>query len=393
MKHPDGEHNLHYPRVRKLTEQYYFVQRLRNRDTRFSIDPAYTFAAAAYLEKKQLQSNINISYQRGKETRSADGISTFNLQDGFSVFYKISNTPKYWKTAKYEMFAKLDNLGPFQFFFTLSCADMRWEENFTTILKKLGRIIEYEVCSDGKEITWVKDREGGEKIELGLYLKNNVDTSLHEMIRRHVFIATQNYQRRVKAFITNIMEDKKNPMHVEYWTTKVEFQGRGAGHNHGTIWVDMPKMEFSFIDNEGRWSDLDRLMKLSQGNMSNLKSDLKRLLKACFVNNAEVEETDKTLLKNIYAQIFQTEESNSELESDHDKIKNKFKYHFPFFGLSAALKKSRQKRIFLNMRKMQPLLLLISSQHAHLMRPLLRLKLMIMNLKRKLKKLSILSKK
>ena len=179
---------------------------------------------------------------------------------------------------------------------------------------ELGRIIEYEVCSDGKEITWVKDREDGEKIELDLYLKNNVDTSLHEMIRRHVFIATQNYQRRVKAFITNIMEDKNNPMHVEYWTTKVEFQGRGAGHNHGTIWVDMPKMEFSFVDNDGRWSDLDCLMKLSQGNMSNLKSDLKRLLKACFVNNAEVEETDKTLLKNIYAQIFQTEESNSELE-------------------------------------------------------------------------------
>ena len=30
MKHPDGQNNLHHTRVRKLTEQYYFVQRLRN---------------------------------------------------------------------------------------------------------------------------------------------------------------------------------------------------------------------------------------------------------------------------------------------------------------------------------------------------------------------------
>ena len=88
MKHPDGKNNLHQPRERKLTDQYYFVQRLRNKDTRFSTDPAYAFAAAAYLEKKQLQSNINMSYQRGKESRSVDGVSTFTLEDGFSV--KIS---------------------------------------------------------------------------------------------------------------------------------------------------------------------------------------------------------------------------------------------------------------------------------------------------------------
>ena len=112
MKHPDGENHLHHERERRLTDQYYFVQRLRNKDTRFSNDPAYIFAAAAYLEKKQLQSNINVSYQRGRETRGEDGKPTYHLEDGFSVFDKISNTPKYWKTAKYEMLAKLDNLGP-----------------------------------------------------------------------------------------------------------------------------------------------------------------------------------------------------------------------------------------------------------------------------------------
>merc|ERR1711954_195056 len=109
-------------------------------------------------------------------------------------------------------------------------------------------------------------------MELREYLSNNVDTSLHEMIRRHIFIATQNYQHRVKAFITNILQDKNNPMHVEYWSTKVEFQGRGAGHNHGTLWVDMDKIELSFLDNEGKWSDFDELLKKSVGEVTRTKA-------------------------------------------------------------------------------------------------------------------------
>ena len=288
-----------------MTDQYYFVQRLRNKDTRFSTDPAYTFAAASYLEKKQLQSNINMSYQRGKESRSADGVSTFTLEDGFSVFDKISNTPKYWKTAKYEMLAKLDNLGPFQFFFTLSCADLRWDENFSAILRKLGLGIEYTVDKDGKEETMVK-YGNNQTMELREYLKNIADTSLHEMIRRHVFVATQNYQHRVKAFITNILKDKNNPMHVEYWSTKVEFQGRGAGHNHGTIWVDMNKMEFSFLDNEKQWSDIDKLLKTTAKKDITTKAELKRLLDSYFGKDSVYHHKDISLLQNIYAEIFQT---------------------------------------------------------------------------------------
>ena len=229
MKHPDGENKLHQKRERKLTDQYYFVQRLRNNDNRFSKDPAYIFASAAYLEKKQLQRNVNVSYQRGKEIQGENGISTFHLEDGFSVFGNISNTPRYWKTAKYEMLAKLDNLGPFHFFFTLSCADYRWDENFSSILRKLGIVIEYEITKEGIEKTWIK-REKEKDIELREYLEHHVDQSMHELIRQHVFIATRNYNNRVRAFIRDVVMDKNNPMCVEHWTTKIEFQGRGAGH-------------------------------------------------------------------------------------------------------------------------------------------------------------------
>ena len=88
MKHPDGKNGLHQERLKKLSDQYYFVQRLRNKDQRFSTDPAYAFAAAAYLEKKQLQRNINVSYQRGKEVKSPTGPSTITLKMDF-LFLKV----------------------------------------------------------------------------------------------------------------------------------------------------------------------------------------------------------------------------------------------------------------------------------------------------------------
>ena len=192
MKHPDGLNGLHQQRDRKLSDQYYFVQRLRNKDQRFSTDPAYVFAAASYLEKKQLQRNINVSFQRGKQSVSSTGQKTYSLDDGFSVFDKIKNTPAYWKTAKYEMLAKLENLGPFQFFFTLSCADSRWDENFSSLLIDLGVSVQYKFNSDGHEETNV-DMGDGNIIPLKTYLETYVDDSRHEMIRTHVLNASRNY--------------------------------------------------------------------------------------------------------------------------------------------------------------------------------------------------------
>ena len=55
-----------------------------------------------------------------------------------------------------EMLAKLDNFGPFHLFYTLSCGDMRWNENFTTILRGKGyniiRISESGTLKDASEV-------------------------------------------------------------------------------------------------------------------------------------------------------------------------------------------------------------------------------------------------
>ena len=133
--HPDGNCGLHQSRKVKLSDQKYFVQRIRNKDRRFEENPGYVFAAASYIEKKQLQSNANISFSRGKKTKNEEGGTEYTLNDPFTVFENMKNTPKYWQKYKYEMIAKLENLGPFQWFFTLSCADRRWDENFSSLLE------------------------------------------------------------------------------------------------------------------------------------------------------------------------------------------------------------------------------------------------------------------
>ena len=71
--HADGKYGLHFKRKIRLTEQQYFAQRILNRDLRFSKSPGYIFAAAAYIEQKQLSSKENVSFMRGKKTVGKDG--------------------------------------------------------------------------------------------------------------------------------------------------------------------------------------------------------------------------------------------------------------------------------------------------------------------------------
>ena len=140
--HPDGKYGLHHKRNRNLSDQKYFVQRIQNKDRRFEENPGYVFAAASYIEKQKLQSNANISFCRGKKTSTNQG-TEYTLDDSFTVFDNMKNTPKYWQKYKYEMIAKLENLGPFQWFFTLSCADRMWNENFSSLLEDMSGMLYY----------------------------------------------------------------------------------------------------------------------------------------------------------------------------------------------------------------------------------------------------------
>ena len=103
-----------------------------------------------------MKSNANVSFSRGQKRQNEEGGTYYSLNDPFTVFDDIKNTPKYWQKYKYEMIARLENLGPFHWFFTLSCADQKWDENFSSLLRERDIEIEYEVCDlDGSDATWI----------------------------------------------------------------------------------------------------------------------------------------------------------------------------------------------------------------------------------------------
>ena len=60
LNSPDGKYGLHHDRVRRLPDQYYFIQRICNVNDKFARSPAYVYAAVAHTELKQIQRNINI---------------------------------------------------------------------------------------------------------------------------------------------------------------------------------------------------------------------------------------------------------------------------------------------------------------------------------------------
>ena len=81
------------------------------------------------------------------------------------------------------MIAKLENIGPFHFFFTLSCGDTRYDENFSTFLAQNGYTINYIYNRDTLNIDIFIDSKDGRTIgkQLKTFLQEDVNESLHEM--------------------------------------------------------------------------------------------------------------------------------------------------------------------------------------------------------------------
>ena len=193
LHNPDGSNGKDEERAVKLTDQRYFVQRVCNKETRFARCPSYLFGAVGYLEEKHIYNSMSLAGTRGQNVHTPDGKVQCKLEDEFRVIESVPMSPKYWNKAKYEVLAKLDNFGPFQLFFTLSCADMRWDANFVTIMLERGYELNMKV--EQTEGQWnvvpeVRTSKGDWK-PLDKFIKEDVDESLHELIRGNVVMATR----------------------------------------------------------------------------------------------------------------------------------------------------------------------------------------------------------
>ena len=243
--HPTGRFGLHHPRKYKITPQDYFKQRLQNYDQRWALNKAYVFSSLYYIERQHLESQINVSSQRGK----VQGGTLVNAEDCFSVFDNATGTPRYWQKKRYEVVAKLEQLGPFQMFFTLSCADKRWDEGFVSIMRQRGATIHYkpkprEKTSDyayQPDQVWIE--QDGEKKTLKEFLANE---RLTEVVSKNVLAITMAFDKRLHAFMNQIAAAKGSPMRPKHYHYRIEFQGRGAAHAHGVLWLDIDDLDNYF---------------------------------------------------------------------------------------------------------------------------------------------------
>ena len=233
--HPTGKYGLNYDRLVQISCQMYFNQRLLNIDDRFAENMAYLFMAQQFIERRALERQMDISGQRGVVQKDGNSVNV-SLKDPFSIFAQIKGTPKYWQKARNELIAKVKVLGPFQVFFTLSCAEMRWSEIFVAVLRRKGYKVEYKEDAKG----W--NGSDDTIIVNGKKLWEFVDSmaeSKHELLKDHVFLITRMFDERVKSFIKNLLMGKgSDSLHIMFYTYRIEMQDRGLPHVHGVAWID-----------------------------------------------------------------------------------------------------------------------------------------------------------
>ena len=84
------------------------------------------------------------------------------------------------------------------------------------------------------------------------FIEEDVDASLHELIRGNVLKATRYFHHRLTKFITHIMMADTAPLPVKIYSYKIEFQGRGAPHCHGVCWLDTAELGKRVLNRNGK---------------------------------------------------------------------------------------------------------------------------------------------
>ena len=149
--------------------------------------------------------------QNFKET-----VKTFIANDeAFNFMNTMKGTPAYWKKFLLEVLAMVKQLGVPTFFFTLSCADLRWFE-LPFILSKL-----YNINLSDSEINEMSYEDRCRYLNM-----NPVFTARH-------------FQYRFECFFKEIILN--GPLgKVKYHVIRVEFQVRGSPHVHVFLWITDP---------------------------------------------------------------------------------------------------------------------------------------------------------
>ena len=172
-----------------------------------------------------------------------------HVENSFSILKKIPGTPSYWRVFRNDIMAKIEQVGQFHMFFTLSCAEKRWPEILAAILQLEGNKLSFNLPWDGKEDSiFINDEPLSE-------FKKSVNWS--EKLRKNIMLITQMFDSRVKAFVKNILMGLgEGTVPISHFSYRVEFQARGLPHIHGVLWLDDEETKNLLTDN--KTFDLDK---------------------------------------------------------------------------------------------------------------------------------------
>ena len=225
----------------------------------YSMDPDFLFVAQQMVETHSLESKIDMAMSHGSLETSGNKTKLTPSKDAFSIFQSLPGTPAYWKQFRSEIFSRIEQLGPFHLFFTLSCAEMRyiylkmflsylnceykntsfkrWPSVLAEVLKVVeeGRLkVRYELDTDGnwdgrEETIFIEEYENGEMkssrnlteyMDYYLYKKKISKT---DFFKDHFVLITRIFDKRVKDFLSLVLMKKG----IEHYCYRVEFQMRG----------------------------------------------------------------------------------------------------------------------------------------------------------------------
>ena len=244
---PNGRCGLNdAERTRKISPGQNYSQKVLNVDPRFSQDPDFIFIAQQSLEKHRFENQISISCQRGVLLNGSEELKSNKAID---VFKDIPGTPSYWKKVRNDLFARMEQLGPFHFFFTLSAAEMHWPEVATSVLHSLGNKISYEAGWEEDETKIKIEDVSGVSMSLPEYKKRNIRNKT-EYFKKHFLLITRIFDNKVKAFIALLKATGK----IDNYTYRIEFQIRGMPHLHGVFWLKEEEIK-PCKDENGKYID------------------------------------------------------------------------------------------------------------------------------------------
>ena len=175
---------------------------------------------------------------------------------------------------------------------------------------------EYEVLTD--DHGW---------IPMEIYRDELMDETLHEVLRKNIVTATRNYQQRVKALMKNIILHPSNPMCVKHYSKRLDFQGRGAGHDHGVLWLDIDKLEkkVNYVHLQHLKNNIEAVLpnyilipkNLRESSSSEVRSDLDlfcTLRGVSVVHNSKLKHTTFKYLRKLTKNSLQREPNEKEEE-------------------------------------------------------------------------------